>query len=146
VLGGGGPRRRIHVHMSHHTCQIWDTAGQERFQSLGVSFYRGTDCCVLVFDVNDPKTFTNLDNWKEDFLNNAELKQRPGTFPFVVIGNKIDLQSSRVISQTKARAWCQSNGDLPYFETSAKEEINVETLFQTIEKNALNYSQSNDSE
>jgi len=27
--------------------QIWDTAGQERFQSLGVAFYRGADCCVL---------------------------------------------------------------------------------------------------
>jgi hypothetical protein len=25
------------------TLQIWDTAGQERFQSLGNSFYRGSD-------------------------------------------------------------------------------------------------------
>jgi Ras-related protein Rab-7A len=31
------------------TMQIWDTAGQERFQSLGVAFYRGADCCVLVY-------------------------------------------------------------------------------------------------
>eukprot|EP00766_Chilomastix_caulleryi_P001500 gnl/Chilomastix_caulleri/2474.p3 GENE.gnl/Chilomastix_caulleri/2474~~gnl/Chilomastix_caulleri/2474.p3 ORF type:complete len:84 (+),score=16.66 gnl/Chilomastix_caulleri/2474:221-472(+) len=38
--------------------QIWDTAGQERFQSLGVAFYRGADACVLVYDVNEPKTFT----------------------------------------------------------------------------------------
>ena len=30
--------------------EIWDTAGQERFQSLGNSFYRGADCCILVFD------------------------------------------------------------------------------------------------
>jgi len=37
------------------TMQIWDTAGQERFQSLGVAFYRGADCCALVFDVNDEK-------------------------------------------------------------------------------------------
>ena len=33
------------------TMQIWDTAGQERFQSLGVAFYRGADCCVLTYDV-----------------------------------------------------------------------------------------------
>merc|ERR1712167_311499 len=39
------------------TMQIWDTAGQERFQSLGVAFYRGADCCVLVYDVNMAKTF-----------------------------------------------------------------------------------------
>lgn len=48
--------------------QIWDTAGQERFQSLGVAFYRGADCCVLVYDVNTQKTFENLDNWRDEFL------------------------------------------------------------------------------
>lgn len=48
--------------------QIWDTAGQERFQSLGVAFYRGADCCVLVYDVNSMKSFNNLNNWREEFL------------------------------------------------------------------------------
>ncbi len=48
--------------------QIWDTAGQERFQSLGVAFYRGADCCVLVYDVNNTKTFEDLDNWRDEFL------------------------------------------------------------------------------
>merc|ERR1712146_290012 len=53
------------------TMQIWDTAGQERFQSLGVAFYRGADCCVLVFDVNIAKTFENLDLWRDEFLIQA---------------------------------------------------------------------------
>jgi small GTP-binding protein len=35
------------------TMQIWDTAGQERFKSLRTPFYRGSDCCMLTFDVND---------------------------------------------------------------------------------------------
>jgi len=48
--------------------QIWDTAGQERFQSLGVAFYRGADCCVLVYDVNVMKSFDNLNHWREEFL------------------------------------------------------------------------------
>ena len=48
--------------------QIWDTAGQERFQSLGVAFYRGADCCVLVYDVNSSKSFDNLENWRDEFL------------------------------------------------------------------------------
>ena len=56
--------------------QIWDTAGQERFQSLGVAFYRGADCCVLVYDVNVAKTFENLDNWRDEFLIQARLSQR----------------------------------------------------------------------
>ncbi|KAA8522566.1 hypothetical protein F0562_013073 [Nyssa sinensis] len=50
------------------TLQIWDTAGQERFQSLGVAFYRGADCCVLVYDVNVMRSFDTLDNWHGEFL------------------------------------------------------------------------------
>jgi GTPase SAR1 family protein len=53
------------------TMQIWDTAGQERFQSLGVAFYRGADCCVLVYDVTAPGTFKSLDSWydHDDYEN-----------------------------------------------------------------------------
>ena len=47
---------------------IWDTAGQERFQSLGVAFYRGADCCVLTYDVTAPNTFKSLDSWRDEFL------------------------------------------------------------------------------
>ena len=78
--------------------QIWDTAGQERFQSLGVAFYRGADCCVLVYDVNNAKSFENLDNWRDEFLIQAG-PQDPDNFPFVVLGNKIDVDegNSRVV-------------------------------------------------
>ncbi|XP_022859815.1 ras-related protein Rab7 isoform X2 [Olea europaea var. sylvestris] len=80
------------------TLQIWDTAGQERFQSLGVAFYRGADCCVLVYDVNVMKSFDNLNNWREEFLIQASPSD-PENFPFVVIGNKVDVDggNSRVL-------------------------------------------------
>eukprot|EP00052_Salpingoeca_macrocollata_P029145 m.290494 g.290494 ORF g.290494 m.290494 type:complete len:206 (+) comp22950_c3_seq1:163-780(+) len=117
------------------TMQIWDTAGQERFQSLGVAFYRGADCCVLVFDVTVPKTFETLDSWRDEFLIQASPRD-PENFPFVVLGNKVDLES-RAISQKRAMSWCQNKNNIPYFETSAKEAINVEQAFQTIAKNAL---------
>ena len=48
--------------------KIWDTAGQERFQSLGVAFYRGADCCVLVYDVTSANSFKSLDSWRDEFL------------------------------------------------------------------------------
>ena len=40
--------------------------------------------------------------------------------------------------------WCQSKGNIPYFETSAKEAINVENAFQTIAKNALQQESDTD--
>ncbi|KAF0034986.1 hypothetical protein F2P81_012744 [Scophthalmus maximus] len=116
------------------TC-IWDTAGQERFQSLGVAFYRGADCCVLVFDVTAPNTFKTLDSWRDEFLIQASPRD-PENFPFVVLGNKIDLENRQVTTK-RAQAWCQSKNNIPYFETSAKEAINVEQAFQTIARNAL---------
>jgi len=124
------------------TMQIWDTAGQERFQSLGVAFYRGADSCVLVFDVVQPKTFDNLDSWRDEFLIQAGPRD-PDNFPFVVLGNKIDVDS-RVVAQKRALAWCQAKGNIPYFETSAKEAINVEQAFQVIARNALKQESEED--
>lgn len=117
------------------TMQIWDTAGQERFQSLGVAFYRGADCCVLVFDVTQPNTFKTLDSWRDEFLIQASPRD-PDNFPFVVLGNKVDLEN-RAVSQKWAQQWCQGKNNIPYFETSAKEAINVEQAFYTIAQNAL---------
>ncbi|XP_071486891.1 ras-related protein Rab-7a-like [Diadema setosum] len=117
------------------TMQIWDTAGQERFQSLGVAFYRGADCCVLVFDVTSPNSFKSLDSWRDEFLIQASPRD-PEHFPFVVLGNKIDLDN-RIVSPKRSQSWCDSKNSIPYFETSAKESINVEQAFQTIAKNAL---------
>jgi Ras-related protein Rab-7A len=119
------------------TMQLWDTAGQERFQSLGVAFYRGADCCVLVYDVNNSKSFDTLDSWRDEFLVQAS-PMDPESFPFVVIGNKIDVEESkRMISSKRAMTFCQSKGGIPYFETSAKEAINVEQAFEVIARQAL---------
>jgi Ras-related protein Rab-7A len=80
--------------------QLWDTAGQERFQSLGVAFYRGADCCVLVYDVNSSKSFETLDSWRDEFLIQAS-PHDPENFPFVVLGNKIDVEESK-----RQVRWC----------------------------------------
>ena len=74
--------------------QLWDTSGQERFQSLGVAFYRGADCCVLVYDVNSAKSFETLDSWRDEFLIQAS-PHDPENFPFVVLGNKIDVEENK---------------------------------------------------
>merc|ERR1719352_425309 len=106
-------------------------------------FYRGADCCVLVYDVNVAKTFENLNSWKDEFLIQAGPRE-PDKFPFVVIGNKIDKEGQRVVTTKRANSWCQTAGDIPLFETSAKESINVEQAFQTIARNALKQETSED--
>ncbi|KAI9202343.1 P-loop containing nucleoside triphosphate hydrolase protein [Polychytrium aggregatum] len=69
--------------------QIWDTAGQERFQSLGTAFYRGTDACILVYDVTSASSFNNLARWIPEFLKYANISD-PTRFPFLLVANKVD--------------------------------------------------------
>merc|ERR1712205_57332 len=125
------------------TMQIWDTAGQERFQSLGVAFYRGADACILVFDLTAKKSFENLDTWREEFLVQSGPPDAD-TFPFVVLGNKVDLKDSRVVQHKQATEYCKSKkivqkeGDTAmFYETSAKDSKNVNTAFQMVAMLAL---------
>jgi len=52
---------------------------------------------VLVFDTTAPNTFKNLDSWRDEFLIQAS-PRNPEHFPFVVLGNKIDLENRAVSS------------------------------------------------
>ncbi|KAJ3382439.1 Ras- protein Rab-7 [Lobulomyces angularis] len=137
TIGADFLTKEVQVDDRTVTMQIWDTAGQERFQSLGVAFYRGADCCVLVHDVTNIKSFDTLESWRDEFLLQASPRD-PDNFPFVVLGNKVDVgDQRRQVTKNRAQNWCQQKGNIPYFETSAKDSTNVEEAFKTIAKNAL---------
>ena len=57
TIGADFSNKEMIVEDRQVTLQIWDTAGQERFQSLGSAFYRGADCCVIVYDVTNLTSF-----------------------------------------------------------------------------------------
>jgi small GTP-binding protein len=119
--------------------QIWDTAGQERYRSLRTPFYRGSDCCILTFAVDDLNSFNNLAMWQREFIYYADINGSgdidsdvaTASFPFVVIGNKVDNGTVRVVSTERAMEWCRQRG-LPYYETSARDAINVDTAFEAV--------------
>ncbi|GMH24519.1 hypothetical protein Nepgr_026362 [Nepenthes gracilis] len=118
--------------------QVMGHGGQERFQSLGSAFFRGADCCMLVYDVSLLKSFESLLYWRQEFIKQTDIPD-PENFPFVVIGNKIDIDggANRTVAQRMAKEWCESNGRVPYFETSAKEDINIDVVFLSAATAAL---------
>ena len=117
--------------------QIWDSAGQERYQSLGTAFYRGADCCLLVYDITNKQSVDNIKNWKDQFIQKSMVVS-PDNFPFMVIGNKSDLEDSRVVSLDQAAKVVKELGpDIELVEASAKDNQNVTSAFMALAKKAL---------
>ena len=75
-------------------------------------------------------------NWKQIFMTKS-LPQSPESFPFLVLGNKYDLEDQRRVSTLDARKFCQQNGNMTFFEASAKTNTNVEEAFKAMGKLAL---------
>ena len=44
----------------------WDTAGQERFRTITSSYYRGAHGIIVVYDVTDGESYTNVKQWLEE--------------------------------------------------------------------------------
>lgn len=105
-------------------------------------FLRGSDICLLVYAVDDEQSFDNLDTWKREFLYYADVKDAD-TFPFVLIGNKSDLENHEV-RQEQVEGWCAANGNMKCFETSAKNSSNVEQAFIASVERWLTHEQTLD--
>lgn len=110
----GGKRIRL---------QVWDTAGQERFKTITSSYYRGAHGVMIVYDIANKETFSNLNKW----LNEVETYANEGVL-MILVGNKTDLNSQRQVSKECGAEWAALN-DMPFIETSAKNSTNVTEAF-----------------
>jgi len=106
--------------------QIWDTAGQERYRTITTAYYRGAMGFILMYDVTNEESFTAVQDWvtqiKTYSWDNAQV---------VLVGNKCDLEDERVVSTDRGRQLADQLG-LEFFETSAKENINVKAVFERL--------------
>ena len=142
TIGSDFDSKQLEVDGHYVTLQIWDTAGQERFQSLGPTFYRGTDCCILVYDVTKPTTFENIKKWRNEFSIQLGLTNS-SEFPFLLLGNKSDLPD-KAVQPSAAREFAQMNGDMVFAEVSAKTAEGVQTSFESIVRKALEKAPKDD--
>ncbi|CEG79597.1 Putative Ras-like protein Rab-8A [Rhizopus microsporus] len=103
--------------------QIWDTAGQERFRTITTAYYRGAMGILLVYDVTDERSFSNVRNW----FSNIEQHASEGVNK-ILIGNKSDMEEKRVILTKQGQELANELG-IRFMETSAKANIGVEEAF-----------------
>jgi Ras-related protein Rab-2A len=109
--------------------QIWDTCGQETYRSLITNFYRSSSLGVMVYAIDDLKSFNDLDFWmKEIKVNNS-----PDT-KLILVGNKLDKNNERKVKFEEGKNYAKSNGFEDFFETSAKTGENVRKMFIKVAK------------
>ena len=128
-------KKQINIDGTSVTMEVWDTAGQEKFRAVNSSVYRGTHCCILMYDVTFAWSYRTIAFWREECLNRVvpvDEKQ----FPFVLIGNKIDKEDREVLCED-AETWCKKRKNIPYFECSAMYNTNVHRAFETVSRLAL---------
>jgi len=106
--------------------QVWDTAGQERFRTITHNYYRGAHGIALVYDVTNEASFQNIRKWIQDVHTYAEQSVN-----LVLIGNKCDLVHKKVVETSRGQALADEY-DIKFFETSAKNDTNVEEAFTTL--------------
>jgi len=124
--------RTIELHGERVKLQIWDTAGQERFRTITSTYYRGTHGVIVVYDVTSGESFANVKRWLHEIDQNCDVVNR------ILVGNKNDDPDRKVVLTEDARRFSDQMG-IQLFETSAKDNINVEEMFRAITELVLKY-------
>jgi len=110
---------------------VWDTAGQEKYMAINKSLFQRVQGIILMYDISDESSFNNLPKW----IN--LIKEYANNLPFILVGNKSDLQDNRKIPFEKGENYAKQN-DIKFLEASSKSGENVDKCFEIIGEIVMN--------
>ena len=112
---------------------LWDTAGQERYRALPKIFYKNSKAVILVYDITDKNSFTELkDYWYQQVKANCN-----SDVIFAIAANKSDLSEKIKVDNEEGEKFAKSIGAI-FVSTSAKNNTGIEVLFEYIVQKILN--------
>ena len=84
--------KKMQIQGKYVNLQIWDY--QPRIQKMKIgNLTRGTSACCIVYSIDDPKSYKDIEKYKSQFLKELRPEDREG-FPFIIICNKIDMNKA----------------------------------------------------
>ena len=116
--------------------QIWDTAGSEKFRALNKIYIKSADAAIIVYDITSKKSFEELDYWikqiKEICINKVIIS---------IAANKSDLIQQAEVTHSEGEEYAKKSNAI-FYATSAKENIGIDNLFQSIGEQFLRGNRS----
>lgn len=109
--------------------KLWTTGGDSRFSGIISSYYKGTSCFVIVYDVTNRKSFENITDWIDKISQKVEISNKK----IFLIGNKIDSTENRKISYEEGMNLA-NRFNFIFNEVSAKTGENIQKTFENIVK------------
>ncbi|XP_013779855.1 ras-related protein Ral-A-like [Limulus polyphemus] len=117
-------RKKVMLDGEEVQIDILDTAGQEDYAAIRDNYFRSGEGFLCVFSITEHESFSATAEFREQILR----VKGDENIPFLLVGNKTDLEDKRQVSveeaEKKAQQW-----DIPYAETSAKTRANVDKVF-----------------
>lgn len=117
-------RKKVVLDGEEVQIDILDTAGQEDYAAIRDNYFRSGEGFLCVFSITDEESFHATQEFREQILR----VKNDDSIPFLLVGNKCDLNDKRKVSesvcQSRAQQW-----DVSYVETSAKTRENVDKVF-----------------
>jgi small GTP-binding protein len=107
--------------------KIWDTAGQEKFAAIAKSYYQRAHGIIVTCAINNRKSFNNLRTW----VNSIKDTVNEENIQMIIIANKCDLEDEREVLKSEISDKANQL-NIEYFETSAKDNTNIDDAFDTI--------------
>lgn len=118
--------------------QVTDTAGQEEFLAIRDHYITNGDGFLLVYAVNDKKSFEQLNSIRDHIQRIKQSKD----VPIMIAANKVDLSSSdRQVTKDEGDQFAlEKLGDSAlHMETSAKTDANVDEVFSVLVNRTYSY-------
>lgn len=111
--------------------QIWDTAGEERYRVVAKNYFNTSDGFIIMYDITNRDSFDNISNWVEQIRDST-----PNYKKSVIFGNKSDLNKLRNVQINEGKELA-ANNNFKFFETSAKDGINLKEGIESLVKDVL---------
>jgi len=122
-------RKKVLLDGEEVQIDILDTAGQEDYAAIRDNYFRSGEGFLCIFTITELESFQATADFREQILR----VKSDEDIPFLLVGNKADLEEKRQVTieeaQRRAAEW-----KVPYVETSAKTRANVDKAYFDLQR------------